>query len=109
MDRGAEQSDLLTENVTIFLKEYIEKINKNNSTAIVGKFKFNLTERSSGHETKFCMLTFSGSETKFDILMQYINLLKDLPDSIDQLPDEEKIKVVDNYLKNLDKKKLDVN
>lgn len=94
---GETPNEQLSEKVILFLKEYIDKINKYNNTNIAGKFRFSLLENSSKSETKFCMLVFSGCETKFDLIAEYINFLKDLP-NIDELENIDKIKALDEYV-----------
>lgn len=94
-------SENLVNDVTDFIKKFVDEVNKQQSNFIVGKLGLKFDNGSEKGSSDYSMMLFHGGNTKASLLMQSINALRDLDESVDSMSEEDKQKYVQDYLAKL--------
>ena len=82
-----------------FLDQYIEKMTKDSEPDILGRLGFMLMDPKLDKTNKYNGIIFKGGDVKARLILNHINICRNIPDELDGKPDSEITAFLEDYFK----------
>ena len=82
-----------------FLAQYVEKMTADNEPDILGRLGFMLMDPKLDKTNKYNGIIFKGGDVKARLILNQINICRNIPDDLDSKSEEEIKAFVEDYFK----------